>query len=166
MQDGHLALDTIKTVNVPRDTAARHLLRPGDVLMTEGGDPDKLGRGTVFRGEVQNCLHQNHVFAVRPDPSRLLPDYLALATRSPYGRMYFEKTSSKTTGIASTSATKIGAWRVPLPTLEAQQAVVETIHKATDLTSSTLARLGEQAELLRERHQALITAAVTGEIEV
>ena len=166
VQDGHLALDSVKTVRVPASMASRHRLQNGDVLMTEGGDPDKLGRGTVFRDEVQNCLHQNHVFAARPNQSALLPDYLALATRSPYARMYFEKTASKTTGIASTSATKIGAWRVPLPDIDTQQRIVQQVNRANDLTGETIAKLSRQRELLHERRQALITAAVTGEIEV
>jgi type I restriction enzyme S subunit len=34
----------------------------GDVLMTEGGDLDKLGRGTIWNGEILDCLHQNHMF--------------------------------------------------------------------------------------------------------
>lgn len=34
-------------------------------LLTEGGDPDKLGRGTLWKGELSECIHQNHVFRVR-----------------------------------------------------------------------------------------------------
>lgn len=76
---------------------------PGDVLMTEGGDLDKLGRGTVWRGEIEECLHQNHVFAVRPVKERLDSRYLSLLTRSSLARRYFEGTGVKTTNLASTS---------------------------------------------------------------
>ncbi len=65
------------------------MLQYGDVLMTEGGDLDKLGRGTVWHSEIENCLHQNHVFAVRPDQRRLRPEYLALITRTAYARSLF-----------------------------------------------------------------------------
>ena len=57
VQDGHLDLREIKTVTVSPGDVARFSLQPGDVLFTEGGDFDKLGRGTVWRGEIPDCLH-------------------------------------------------------------------------------------------------------------
>lgn len=66
VQDGHLALDEVATIDVPAEALLRYRLRPGDVLMNEGGDADKLGRGCIWRGEIADCIHQNHVFAVRP----------------------------------------------------------------------------------------------------
>jgi type I restriction enzyme S subunit len=165
VQDGWLDLDDLKEVTVPRPLADRCSLRAGDVLMTEGGDPDKLGRGTVWPGEIEPCLHQNHVFAVRPDAS-LLPEYLALVTRTQYARVYFEMTASKTTGIASTSATKIAGFCVPLPSLAEQRRVVQSIDERLSGIDDLRSRLTRQVALLQERRQALITAAVSGEIDV
>jgi type I restriction enzyme S subunit len=62
VQDGHLDLTTVKTVKVRCDEVDRYRLEPGDVLMTEGGDLDKLGRGTLWEGQIPDCLHQNHIF--------------------------------------------------------------------------------------------------------
>src|SRR5690606_8268202 len=67
VQDGYLKLDDILTVEVPASEAASNLLAYGDVLMNEGGDIDKLGRGGVWRDEIASCLHLNHVLAVRPN---------------------------------------------------------------------------------------------------
>ncbi len=47
VQDGHLDLSEVKTVRVRIDEVDSFRLEPGDVLMTEGGDLDKLGRGTI-----------------------------------------------------------------------------------------------------------------------
>lgn len=58
VQDGHLDLTTIKTVKVRLDEVERYRLEAGDVLMAEGGDIDKLGRGTLWDGQIPNCLHQ------------------------------------------------------------------------------------------------------------
>jgi len=161
VQDGRVDLSETREVDVPLRLATRCELRTGDVLMTEGGDPDKLGRGTVWRGEVAGCLHQNHIFAVRP-AEVLLPDFLALVTRTPYARTYFEVTASKTTGIASTSTSKIASFRIPLPGIDEQERIV-------DRASARLGRIDElsravecQIALLRERRGTLITAAVTG----
>ena len=71
VQSGYLNLATIATVRVPFKEAKSYELRPGDVLMTEGGDIDKLGRGYVWQGEIPGCLHQNHIFAVRVSRKRI-----------------------------------------------------------------------------------------------
>jgi type I restriction enzyme S subunit len=165
VQDGRVDLAEVKEVEVPLALALRCELRPGDVLLTEGGDPDKLGRGTVWRGEVPGCLHQNHIFAVRP-AAALLPDFLALLTRTPYARTYFEATASKTTGIASTSTSKIASFRVPiLPLREQRRVVEETTARLAKMTELTRL-ISRQLDLLAERRHALIAAAVTGEIDV
>lgn len=134
--------------------------------MTEGGDLDKLGRGTVWRGEIEDCLHQNHVFAVRPDHRVLTPDYLALLTRSTMARRYFESTGNKTTNLASTSSSKIRDFRIPLVEVSRQRAVVKDVEARLQWISEFDDRLSCQLALLAERRQALITAAVTGQIDV
>lgn len=165
VQDGTLDLSEVKLVQVPAALARRTALRPGDVLMTEGGDPDKLGRGAVWRGELEPCLHQNHVFAVRPDAG-LRPDYLALISRTSYARAYFEVTASKTTGIASTSMAKIAAFRLALPPVEKQAEIVARWRSVNASVTSIVERLHRQIALLQEHRQALITAAVTGELDI
>jgi type I restriction enzyme S subunit len=55
VQDGHLDLSTIKTVRVGVDEVEGYRLEPGDVLMTEGGDIDKLGRGTIWEGRFPSA---------------------------------------------------------------------------------------------------------------
>jgi len=86
VQDGYLDLAEVKTIHIERDQLDRYLLQDGDVILTEGGDFDKLGRGTVWRGELSNCIHQNHVFAVRFNQQQVLPEFFAAQAASPYGR--------------------------------------------------------------------------------
>lgn len=165
VQDGYLDLSEIKDVAVPASWTSRFELRRGDVLMTEGGDPDKLGRGTVWQGELDHCLHQNHIFSVRPT-SVILPEYLALVTRTTYARSYFEMIASKTTGIASTSSTKISSFRIPFMSIDYQREMVAEANVQRDRAAALQRGLSKQIELLQEHRQALITATVTGEIEV
>jgi type I restriction enzyme, S subunit len=166
VQPGRLDLDEVSEITVPRSVAKRSTLQTGDVLMTEGGDLDKLGRGTVWSGEIVDCLHQNHVFAVRPKAGVLDSSYLALLTRASHARAYFERTGTRTTNLASTNASKVADFRVPLPPLDEQRRiVVEYAAWALTLEALTV-RLIEQIELLAEHRQALITAAVTGELDV
>jgi type I restriction enzyme S subunit len=166
VQSGWLDLSTITEVTVPRAMAARCRLRDGDVLMTEGGDLDKLGRGTVWRCPVPECLHQNHVFAVRPRVGELDADYLALYTRTTFARVYFESTGVKTTNLASTNSSKIMALPIPALDLDAQRNVVAQWDDYSRISSAVRRALANQLDLLAERRQALVTAAVTGELEV
>lgn len=134
--------------------------------MTEGGDLDKLGRGAVWRGELSGCLHQNHVFALRPETDRLDGDYLALMTSTLHGRCYFESTGSKTTNLASTNSSKIMSFPIPLPSVATQRALATEAQTMIDSSQSAKRLLAHQLGLLAERRQALITAAVTGQFDV
>ncbi len=160
VQDGHLDLGTVTEITVPRATARSSTLKRGDVLMTEGGDLDKLGRGTVWNDEITNCLHQNHVFAVRPDQRRLLPEYLTLVTQTVYARAYFESTGTKTTNLASTSGSKIRDFKIPLPPLDEQRRIAGFLDTETTWIDSAIALITRQGQVLDQRYQATIDAAI------
>lgn len=124
VQDGRLDLSEIKRITIRRSEVARYLLRDGDVLLTEGGDLDKLGRGFIWNGEIPNCVHQNHIFAVRPNRDVLLPEYLAYVVQSAYGKAYFLTVAHKTTNLATINSTKLKAFPIPTPPLEDQREII------------------------------------------
>lgn len=160
VQDGHLDLGTINEIRVPKSLAHSATLKRGDVLMTEGGDLDKLGRGTVWDDEIENCLHQNHVFAVRPDPSKLLPEYLALVTQSSYARAYFESTGTKTTNLASTSSSKIRDFRIPLIDVDEQRRIVDFLDDETARIDKLAKLRSAQMDGLAKRYQSRLSRTV------
>jgi len=121
VQDGHLNLAKVKTIRIKPAEAEKYQVQPGDFLMTEGGDPDKLGRGAIWSGEIDVCLHQNHVFKVRCNKEVLLPEYLRSLVGSRYGKGYFLRVAKQTTGIASINKTQLGNFRVLVPPLDLQQ---------------------------------------------
>ncbi|GAB1390304.1 MAG: hypothetical protein AMXMBFR78_25650 [Rubrivivax sp.] len=133
VKDGYLDLAEVKTIEIKRTEVDKRLIQPGDLLMTEGGDPDKLGRAALWLGEIERCVHQNHVFKVRSDRSRVLPTFLRALAGSSYGKAYFLSVAKKTTGIASINKTQLSAFPVVLPPLAqqerfaAQAAAVESI---------------------------------------
>lgn len=114
VKDGYLDLTEVGDIVVDLDKVGRYALQDGDVLMTEGGDLDKLGRGTVWQEQIPGCLHQNHVFAVRLDAARVDPWYLAALTRSPYGRSYFLSCAKRSSNLASINKGQVSALLVPL----------------------------------------------------
>lgn len=135
VKDGHLDLTDIKTIAVKRGEVEKYRLLPGDLLMTEGGDPDKLGRGALWSGEIETCLHQNHIFKVRADRSRLLPEYLCELVGSRYGKAYFLRVAKKTTGIATINRTQLGGFPVAVPPLDQQQEFGEKLGAVRSIQS-------------------------------
>jgi type I restriction enzyme S subunit len=120
----------------------------------------------VWNGELPDCLHQNHVFALRPVKSVLDGRYLAMMTQTVHGRCYFESTGTKTTNLASTNSSKILSFPLPLPSLKVQRALVSQLQEERQATARVSALLNRQLALMAERRQALITAAVTGQFDV
>src|SRR5690606_22913312 len=148
VQDGHVLLDDLSTIEVPPEVAARTKLRAGDVLMTEGGDLDKLGRGVVWQGEVVDCLHQNHVFAIRCRNWKLRPQFLAYVSAAQYGRDYFEATGKKTTNLAATNSTKVGQFPVPLPSVDEQDELIAYLDDESRRVSGLRMLLEQQIDTL------------------
>ena len=127
VQDGFLNLSIIKTIEIDKTQIDRYLLQIGDVLLTEGGDFDKLGRGSVWKGEIDKCVHQNHVFVARPKPGVIVPEYLSLLTGSPYGKSYFLKCSKQSTNLASINSTQLKEFPVLLPPIDEQIAIANLL---------------------------------------
>ena len=162
VQDGFLDLDEIAEVDVAVQAAARFELRSGDVLMLEGnGNPANLGRGTIWRGEIEGCLHQNHVHSVRADRTKIDPEYLNIAVRAPRARSELTGGTGQVS-IATLSKSQIADLRVPLPPLEVQQQIADEMKSEQARLELTRSNLGTQIELLSERRAAIVTAAVTG----
>jgi type I restriction enzyme S subunit len=166
VQDGHFDLDDVSLIEVPADVAAGVELRGGDVLMTEGGDLDKLGRGYVWSGEIPTCLHQNHIFAIRCFPHKLCPMFLAYATASRYGRDYFEATGKRTTNLANTNATKVGLFPIPLPSLAEQDAICAFLDDKLNGVKRIASAIEGQIATLTAYRKSLIHECVTGQRRV
>ena len=166
VQAGRMDLRVIKTIRLPEIEAQRSILRPGDVLMTEGGDPDKLGRGCVWEGQVSGCLHQNHIFAVRPNLQKLLPHFLAALLVSEYAKIYFLRTAKQTTNLASTNKTTIGQFRIPLPSKVEQEEILNKLNIELHPVNDAIEHSKQDIDLIREYRTCLISNVVTGKLDV
>ena len=164
VQDGYLDLSEVATIEITASDLPRYLLQPGDVLMNEGGDFDKLGRGHVWNGEVESCIHQNHVFAVRPHA--VASRWLNTFTSSAAAQFYFMGRSKQSTNLASISSSNLMELAVPLPPDAEQDAILDQLASVLVRVDSSLQKTERSIELLKERRSALITAAVTGQIDL
>lgn len=164
VQDGYLALEEIAMIEIEPEQLARYRLHIGDVLMNEGGDFDKLGRGAIWHGEIPDCIHQNHVFAVRPHS--ISSDWLNQLTSSDYAQFYFMTRSKQSTNLASISSSNIMEMPVLMPPDSEQEAILTFITKANQQSDQLMRNAESAISLLKERRAALISAAVTGKIDV
>ncbi|MEQ5801119.1 hypothetical protein [Halomonas sp. H10-9-1] len=160
VQDGHVDLSSVNTVTVALSEVDRYRLQPGDVLMNEGGDNDKLGRGTVWEGDIADCLHQNHVFAIRPN-QYLLPYWLSMFTRTSAARSYFYLYSKQSTNLASISSSNVMSCLLPLPPVGEQRQILGFLDRETARIDALVAEQQRLIELLKEKRQAVISHAVT-----
>lgn len=166
VQDGYFDLSDVSVIELPASVAAGVELRPDDVLMTEGGDLDKLGRGHLWKGEIPGCLHQNHIFAVRCLRHKLVPRFLAYVTAAQYGRDYFEATGKRTTNLACTNATKVGEFPIPLPPIREQELICAYLEEKTAAMDDIVAMIKAQIETLTAYRKSLIHECVTGQRRV
>ncbi len=155
VQDRKLNLSTVKEISVSVAELERFRLQSEDLLLTEGGDPDKLGRGTLWRGELPVCIHQNHLFRVRVmDREDVDPVYLNWVISSNYGKNYFLRTAKQTTGIASINKSQLGAFPLPMPPLVQQRefrARIERVEAHQQAHRIHLAALDELFTSLQRR---------------
>jgi type I restriction enzyme S subunit len=159
VQDGYLDLTEIATMEISDNEIGRYLLQTGDVLMNEGGDFDKLGRGYIWRGEIAPCSHQNHVFAVRP--YRVSPEWLNAITGSAYAQFYFKTRSKQSTNLASISSTNLMELPVILPPAKDQETILRFLDRETAKIEALIGEQQRLIELLKEKRQAVISHAVT-----
>jgi restriction endonuclease S subunit len=158
VQDGRLDLTEMKTIQLRQREVDRFLLQPGDVVLTEGGDFDKLGRGFIWQGQVSPCVHQNHIFAVRANRAKLLPEYLAFLAQSSYGKAYFLSVAHKTTNLACINTTKLKALPVLLPPLHEQREIAQQLAAVDAKLAALESRRAALAALFNSLLHHLMTA--------
>ena len=159
-----LDLSEVKTIPAKESAIANYCLEPGDILLNEGGDRDKLGRGWIWQGQISECIHQNHVFRARIRNGKAIPKWIAYYANTNEARAYFLATGKQTTNLASISKKNLGALPVPLPPVDIQQSIIAEIDTQLSRLDETVATLqGIQAKLKQAR-ASILKAAVEGRL--
>jgi len=156
VQRGVLDLREIKYINVPDKEMPKLLLEVGDVLLCEGNSPDLVGRGAIWRGEIEGCIHQNHVLRVRLDQTKLLPEFVLAVINSSYGKAYFRSKAKRTTNLASINSKEVAGLPVPDIGIEQQRGLLDTLHHQTEIAESKR----NDAVLLRQSAWSTFEAAL------
>lgn len=153
---GEIDLSVVKEVSIAEHEIDRYALREHDLLMTEGGDWDKVGRAAIWRGQIPQCLHQNHVFRARMRSTELAPEWFELYFNSPIGRSYFESASKQTTNLASINMRQVRGCPVPLPPLAEQRRIVGKVDELMGVVDALEAGMGAARESAGRLWEAVV----------
>jgi type I restriction enzyme, S subunit len=163
VQRGYLDLSEVKTILATERDIEELTLVDGDVLFNEGGDRDKLGRGWVWREEVESCIHQNHVFRMRPYLSELQPELLSHHGNT-FGKLWFQNAGKQTTNLASINMTMLRAFPVPVAPAEEQVEVLEQIKAQLDSLDRQEAATNLAMKQAAAQRQNILRAAFAGQL--
>jgi len=164
VQAGYLDLSEIKYIELKQSELGRYLLHDGDILFTEGGDRDKLGRGHVWRGEIDRCVHQNHVFAVSLFGRQMLPFWVSIQSQSEQSRAYFWRVASQTVNLASINMTKLRQWPVAIAPIQEQSAILQRMDDLMTSYDHLVAELDQSLSAAARLRQAILKRAFEGRL--
>ena len=163
VQRGFFNLSEVKTIRVPTQSVEKLLLKKGDILLNEGGDIDKLGRGWVWNGEIERCTFQNHVFRVRLHNELFEPKFFSW-----YGNLrgvnYFLSVGKQTTNLASINKSLLSALPVVIPPVEEQQEIVRRVEMLFDWADRIGSSYRNAYEQLEQLVPTLLDKAFRGEL--
>lgn len=149
VKDGYIDWTTVKTILATRREIEQYRLMPDDILMTEGGDPDKVGRGAIIKMPLKNSIHQNHIFRVRLNEQEILPDFLAEYLQHQKAKRYFLGCAKQTTGIASINMRQLKALPTLVPPLSLQNQFAAFVERV-DRQKQTIQQSLEKLELMKK----------------
>lgn len=155
-------IDDVKEMKFSKSQLERYRLEKGDLLVTEGGVT--VGRSAIWRGELEECYYQNSINRARRK-AKLPVEFL-------YYWLYFLKLNGYIDIVAEKATfghlTKEKLEVVPVvcpPTDEATE-IVQRLDNETRYISEITAQIEDSIRLLQKQRIALISAAVTGKIDV
>lgn len=168
---GNIGVDEFKLDDrayVPIEYAqslSAHAVEPGDVVVAGLGDEKMpLGRAAIVPEAFGRGIVKADCYRVRPG-RKVTPEYIAWILSSPQSRTQFRALSRGSTR-QRLNTQVVQEVDIPLPTFEVQSAVVTAFASMRVSNDALIAKAREMIHVLKERRQTLISAAVTGMIDV
>ena len=163
VQRGYLDLNVMKTIPATQEEIAQLRLERGDILFTEGGDRDKLGRGWVWSGEIPECIHQNHVFRVRPFLPTIQSNFISYHGNS-FGQFWFLRTGKQSVNLASINMTVLKRFPVPLPPTPEQAEIVSLVDERLSVLDAAEAEIDMSLLRAARLRQSILKRAFEGKL--
>lgn len=163
VQRGYLDLASVTTIRVPNSTVRKLRLERGDILFNEGGDRDKLGRGWIWEGQIEECIHQNHVFRARLLTDRFEPKFVSMHGNT-FGQIWFEKMGKQTTNLASLSLTTLKSFPIPDLPVERQREIIAEVERQLTVLDSLQSATDQALIRSNALRSSILAAAFSGQL--
>jgi len=163
VQRGYLNLSEIKTILANERDIKELTLEDGDILFNEGGDRDKLGRGWVWRDKIANCIHQNHVFRMRPYLAQTLPELISHHGNS-FGKTWFQFAGKQTTNLASINMGVLRAFPVPVAPPQEQIEIHSLLLQHLDALNEQEKSVEHSLKQSAAQRKNILKAAFSGQL--
>lgn len=148
------------------ELAAARTVSDGDFLLTRANTPDLVG-DCAIASSVARTIFSDLIYRLSFDRRRASPPFLTLAFRSQPMRAQVKRDArGSSMSMAKISHAHIKSWWLALPPVEEQEAILSETATETQKLDDGMEMAEEAIILLQERRAALISAAVTGKIDV
>jgi type I restriction enzyme S subunit len=135
----------------------------GDLLIVEGnGSKSEIGRSALWKEEIQNCVHQNHIIRVRL--SNIIPEYLDFYWNSPGGNQRVRDVAASTSGLYTLSVGKVSRMPVPLPPFSEQERIVSEVEWYLSLINQLEATVEVNLKRAERLRQSILREAFAGRL--
>lgn len=153
-------------VQSTQEDRVRYSVKAGDVLFTRTSETvEEIGFSSVCVEDIPNAVYAGFLIRFRPFKNRLSPQFSKYLFRNEALRAFFSREMMIVTR-ASLSQGLLQKLPVLLPPLSEQQQIAEYLQGLEDRHQQISAKTKRSIDGLREFRSALITAAVTGQIDV
>jgi type I restriction enzyme, S subunit len=156
VQRGELDLHEVKKINVPDSEMQTFRLEAGDLLVCEGNSADLVGRPAIWRGEIPDCVHQNHILKARVDHAKVFPEYVLEYMQTNPARTYFRSRAKFTTNLASINSNDLRGLPIPVPPLNVQQELVDKVSDKRQEIAALKVQAGQKTEQAKADVEAMI----------
>ncbi len=160
VQDGFLNLSNIGSVQIKESELETGILEPDDILMTEGGDRDKLGRGAIWTGQINLCAYQNHIFRVRFQSDEYRPKLFHYLIQSWQAKRYFFSHAKQTNNLCTINSRELKKYPLGIPSPDEQDKIIEILDHCVD----TIEAITKKARCLMQLKESLLQNLLTGKI--
>ena len=155
-------VEDLPEMDFPSSERNRYLLRQGDLLVCEGGE---VGRTAIWGGELDECFYQKAIHRVRPWSDSEIPRFFYFLMYGLAKRGVFTAGGNPNT-IDHLTAGQLRHYRVPFPATGEQRAIAAFLDHETAKIDALIAKIRQAIDHLKEFRTALISAAVTGKIDI
>lgn len=144
-----------------KDDIEKYLLKKGDVLFNRTNSPELVGKTSIYRGEYP-AIYAGYL--IKLDYGKdIIGEYLNYMMNSTKAKHYCYTVKTDGVSQSNINAKKIGAFEIPVPTIEEQQEIVNILDRLL-AKYNKIKNLEQQLEKIELLKKAILAKAFRGEL--